>query len=119
MFCFLSEWKSRDTGHRLWPWALLGAAVVGLAAGVLSITPLGQRLEQQVGLWALFNLRGKVDPPAEVVIIGLRRDTGARVALPLQRSASDPCAGLRVDETAPTYRALGDVPERWGRCHHV
>ena len=116
---FVSDWKARDTGHRVWPWPLLGAVMVGLGSGLLSVTPIGQHLEQQVGLSALLSLRGKIDPPQEVVVIAMRRDTGERLSLPRQRSATAPCADLRVDETPPTHRPLGDVPERWGRCHHV
>ena len=54
-----------------------------------------------------------------VVVIAMRRDTGERVFLPQSRSRDDVCAGLRVDERPATHRPLGDVPERWGRCHYV
>lgn len=116
---FLTQWKSRDTGHRVWPVPFLGALALGLAAGVLSITPYGQRLEHQVGLWLLFNLRGPVAPPPEVVIIAMRGDTGVRVSLPAQRSRTDPCADVQIDAKPRARQPLGDVPQRWGRCHHV
>jgi len=116
---FLTQWKTQDTDHRVWPAPFLGALGVGLAAGVFSATPFGQRLEQQAGLWGLFNLRGQAAAPAGVVVIAMRCDTGERVFLPQPRSRDDVCANLRVDERPPTHRALGDVPERWGRCHYV
>ena len=116
---FLTQWKTQDTDHRVWPAPFLGALGVGLVASIFSAVPLGQRLEQQVGLWALFNLRGQVASPAGVVVIAMRRDTGERVSLPQSRSREDVCADLRVDDRPPTHRALGDVPERWGRCHYV
>jgi adenylate cyclase len=98
---------------------VLGALAIGLMASVLSAMPLGQRLEQQAGLWALFNLRGPATAPAEVAVIAMRHDTGERLSLPRQRSRDDVCAGLRVDALPPTHRTLGDVPQRWGRCHYV
>jgi adenylate cyclase len=116
---FLTQWKTQDTDHRVWPAAFLGALAVGLVAGAFSAMPLGQRLEQRAGLWALFNLRGQVAAPTEVVVIAMRHDTGERLSLPQQRSRDDVCAGLRVDTLPPTHRALGDVPQRWGRCHYV
>ncbi|HXV08413.1 MAG TPA: adenylate/guanylate cyclase domain-containing protein, partial [Burkholderiales bacterium] len=116
---FLTQWKTQDTDHRVWPAPFLGALAIGLVAGAFSALPFGQRLEQQVGLWGLFNLRGQAQAPPGVVVIAMRRDTGERVFLPQSRSRDDVCAGLRVDERPPTHRALGDVPERWGRCHYV
>ena len=115
----LTQWKSRDTRHRVWPRPLLWALAAGYAAAMLSLTSLSQRLEQQAGLWISFNLRGKVAAPSEVVIVAMRKDTGARVSLPVTRSSSAPCDDLRVDARDPTRQPLGEVPARWGRCHHV
>ena len=47
------------------------------------------------------------------------RDTGERISVLRDRSGENPCADVRVDETPPTHSTLGDVPERWSRCHHV
>jgi CHASE2 domain-containing sensor protein len=116
---FLTQWKTQDTDHRVWPVPFLGALGIGLAAGVFSAMPFGQRLEQQAGLWGLFNLRGQVRAPPGVVVIAMRRDTGERVSLPQSRPRDDVCADLRVDERPASHRPLGDVPERWGRCHYV
>lgn len=114
-----ATWKSQDTGHRVWPGPFLGAMALGLCVGILSITPAGDSLEQQFGLWLLFHLRGPVTPPPEVVIVAMPRDTGDRISIPRMQSGQDPCSDLRIDQTPPTHRTLGDVPERWNRCHHV
>ena len=87
--------------------------------GTLSVTAPGEALEQRFGLWALFQLRGATIPPPEVVVVAMPRDTGDRISVPREQSGDDPCADLRIDQTPPTHRPLGDVPERWSRCHHV
>ena len=119
MLAALAQWRSQDTGHRIWPGPFLAATLVGLCTAILSVAPLGDTLEQRYGLWALFQLRGTTTPPPEVVIIAMARNTGDRISVPRERSGDDPCADLRVDQTPPTHHTLGDVPERWGRCHHV
>jgi adenylate cyclase len=88
-----------------------------MCAAALSLTVWGEALEERFGLWVLFNLRGARAAPQEVVIIALRSDTGDRISLPRLRSNEQPCADLRVDEIPATHRPLGDVPQRWGRCH--
>ena len=119
MLTALAQWRSPATGHRMWRGPLLGASVVGLCVGTLSVLPVGEALEERFGLWALFQLRGPVRPPPEVVLVAMPRDTGDRISVPREPPADDPCADLRVDETPPTHHTLGDVPERWSRCHHV
>jgi len=114
-----TRWKSGDTGHPLWPGPLVGSLLVGIIAGVCSLMTLGDLLEQRFGLWGLFNLRGARAGAEDVVIIALMSDTGDRISLPRQRSEDHPCADLRVDELPETHRPLGDVPQRWGRCHFV
>lgn len=86
--CFVSDWKARDTGHRVWPWPFLGAVMVGLGSGLFSVTPIGQHLEQQVGLSPLLSLRGKIEPPQEVVVIAMRRDH-RRALVPAPATLSD------------------------------
>ncbi len=103
----------------MWPGPLIGALLLGICAGALSLSDLGDSLEQRFGLWSLFWLRGPRAGAEEVVIVALRSDTGDRISLPRQRSEAKPCADLRVDETPPTHRTLGDVPQRWGRCHFM
>src|SRR5512133_1663198 len=90
----LMRWRSRDTGHRLWPGPLFGALIVGACAGALSLTRTGDLLEQRFGLWTLFQLRGATRPPSEVVIIAMPRNTGDRISVPRHRSEQNPCADL-------------------------
>jgi adenylate cyclase len=115
----LAEWRSTDTGRLLWPWPIGVALALGLLAGGFSLTPLGLALEQRIGLWALFRLRGEVEPPEDVVIIAIRRDTGERLAFLHDPPLDQPCLDLRVDQAPLTHQILGTVPERWGRCHYV
>jgi len=119
MLTALAQRRSPATGHRMWPGPLVGASVLGLCMGTLSVLPAGEALEEQFGLWALFQLRGAVRPPPEVVLVAMPRDTGDRISVPREASGDNPCVDLRVDATPPTHHTLGDVPERWSRCHHV
>jgi adenylate cyclase len=115
----IRQWRSSETGRRLWPWAIVAALLFGTALGAFSITPTGQRLEQRIGLWGLFRLRGPVAPPDEVVIIAMRRDAGERISTMRNPPPDQPCIDLRVDHPPATHEILGTVPERWGRCHYV
>jgi adenylate cyclase len=51
-------------------------ALLGLAASVLPVT---FALEETIGLGSLFTLRGPVAPPADVVIVGISRDSARAV----------------------------------------
>src|SRR5689334_1673438 len=115
----LWRWTPADPGHPLRRGPLVAAIVVGVLAALLSLTTIGTAFEQQVGLWTLFNLRGPRDGAQEVAIIALRSDTGERISQPRSRSENDACADLRVDRMPESHRPLGDVPQRWGRCHFV
>ena len=111
--------KSADTGRPVWPGPIVGSLLVGICAAALSLSLTGDSLEQRFGLWALLHLRGPRTTPEEVVIVALPSDTGDRISIPRQRSDDMPCSDIRVDETTATHRPLGDVPQRWGRCHFV
>src|SRR5688572_17369985 len=54
------------------------AAGLGLALGLLglvaSLLPVTFTLEEFLGLGALFTVRGPVEPPADVVVVGISRD---------------------------------------------
>lgn len=60
--------------------------IIGLlcaGAGVtLYLAPWGWEKEQSVGLAWLFQLRGGLEPPPEVVIVAITRDAADRLALP-------------------------------------
>jgi adenylate cyclase len=98
---------------------MLAALLLGLAVGAFGMTATGQRLEQKLGLWGLFRLRGPVAPADEVVIVAMRRDAGERISTLRNPPPDQPCIDLRVDHPPPTHEILGTVPERWGRCHYI
>lgn len=62
--------------------ALILGLVTGLAGLALSITPWGQDLEENLGLDALFLLRGERAPPPQVVIVSLDKVSADRLGLP-------------------------------------
>ena len=64
------RWGRRATG------LAVGLALLGLAASVLPVT---FALEETIGLGSLFTLRGPVAPPADVVIVGISRDSARAV----------------------------------------
>ncbi len=61
--------------------------LIGLVGVVISATPDGMALEDDVGLHWLFNLRGPVAPPLDVVIVAI--DEQARKELRLPPKPSD------------------------------
>jgi adenylate cyclase len=61
--------------------ALLGIAA-GIAGSILSLTPFGLNLEEDLGLEILFRLRGHRTPPPEVVVVSIDRESADRLNLP-------------------------------------
>lgn len=62
--------------------AVIAGVSLGLGGAALGLSPWGQALEQDLGLAALFTLRGPTPPPSEVVIVAIDRDSAARLNLP-------------------------------------
>jgi adenylate cyclase len=64
---------------------LLKAFLFGIGTGlwgiVLCVSPWGSRLEENLGLNLLFRIRGAVEPPPEVVIIGIDQASARRLKL--------------------------------------
>ena len=60
---------------------ILGS-VVGLTGIIFSMTPAGRWLEEELGLVWLFQLRGPIPPPTEVVIISIDQASSKQLALP-------------------------------------
>ncbi len=81
--------------------------VFALSMAIIFISPLGQRLEREFGLGALYALRGTLEAPGEALVIGLDR---ASVGW-LQRNIRD------IDNIAPplakclTSRAKQEISE--------
>lgn len=61
---------------------LLTGAVTGLLGLLLYLTPAGTFLERHLGLDLLFNLRGTVDAPDEVVVISIDKASARALELP-------------------------------------
>lgn len=70
----------------------IGFATALIGAGVM-VSPLGEQLEKNVGLPWLFSIRGPIEAPREIVVIGINAGSGARMGLP-------------------------DLPRRWPRSIH-
>jgi adenylate cyclase len=62
---------------------LLGLGV-GAFGALLSLAPPVLHLEETAGLGALFTVRGTVDPPAAVAIVGISADSAAAVGQPAE-----------------------------------
>lgn len=71
------------------------AALVGALGGAVSSSQIGFGLEEEIGLNALFRLRGARTAPEETVVVRYDRDTLARLrSLPFDRTAwPEPMAG--------------------------
>lgn len=55
--------------------------VIGLGAALLSLMPYASLLEEKIGLGLLFTLRGERQPPTEVVIVGIDRESANLLAV--------------------------------------
>ncbi len=66
---------------RRWLKAVMTGIATGLAGTILALTPLGAGLEQGVGLRWLFQFRGPIDPPPEVVVVGIDDQSGTNLGL--------------------------------------
>lgn len=57
-------------------------AVAALLGTVLSFTGVGYQFERNVGLEWLFDIRGPLQTPDEVLVVGINENTGADLGLP-------------------------------------
>ena len=60
---------------------LVFGLVIGLAVGGLSLLPYFVLLEEKIGLGLLFALRGEQNPPAEVAIINIDRESASLLSV--------------------------------------
>lgn len=61
---------------------LIFGVVVGLSGVLLAMTPAGRWLEEELGLVWLFQLRGPIPPPSDVVIISIDQASSKQLGLP-------------------------------------
>lgn len=62
--------------------ALLFGVCSGLLAALAVLSPWGQQAEERFGLAWLFHLRGPVEPPAQVVIVAVDKESSDRLGVP-------------------------------------
>jgi adenylate cyclase len=60
----------------------VASMVVGAFGMVISLTPLGMELEENIGLHLLFKIRGKREAPSDVIIITLDKASADALHLP-------------------------------------
>ena len=77
-----------------WSKAVALGILTGVVGLVISLSPLGVDLEENVGLDILFKLRGTRQPPAEVIVVSIGRDSAVHLNQP-------------------------DTPEKWPRLLHA
>ena len=65
-----------------WMKGLLFGLATGLVGAVLGLTPLGINFEKYVGLDWLFQMRGLIEPPSEVVVVAINERDIAGLGLP-------------------------------------
>lgn len=65
-----------------WLKGLIAGAIVALSGIGVALTPVGARFEHNVGLPWLFNVRGTVPAPDEVVVVAMDSRTGDHLGLP-------------------------------------
>ncbi|MGZ8137660.1 MAG: CHASE2 domain-containing protein [Methylococcaceae bacterium] len=70
------------------------ALLAGVIGAILSMTPAGNSLEEELGLAWLFKLRGPIASPEEVVIVS-------------------------IDKTSAEVLQLPDKPEKWQRSYYA
>src|SRR5215475_195841 len=75
---------TRFRGMRRLARSLLVGIVTALCGAALVGTPPGATFERTVGLDWLFNMRGVVPPPPDVVVVAINSTTGKALGLPKQ-----------------------------------
>ena len=64
--------------------ALIFAFIAGLAGILASVMPWSLPLEENLGLNALFTLRGVQNPPDDVVVVAIDRESARKLNLPME-----------------------------------
>ena len=102
------------------PWfaVLAGVTVGAISAGLLAF-PVTRATEQQFGLRWLFQLRGPVDPPADIALVLINQQAADRLSLPRDGESFYRCERLRIGARPPTHVSVPAMPSRWPRCLHA
>ena len=82
-----------------WLKGLVAGIFVAIVGVGLGLSPLGADFEQGVGIAWLFDVRGPIEPPEEVVVVAMDSRTGENLGLPtLPRDWPRSMHGRLVDE---------------------
>ena len=101
-----------------WKSVASGVAVGAVCTSLLWIPPI-RNLEQEIGLQWLFNLRGPVKPPDDVLMVIINQRAASNISLPRDPEKFHRCLDLVVGPVPPTHVSLPSMPSRWPRCLHA
>ena len=101
-----------------WKSVASGVAVGAVCTALLWIPPI-RNLEQEIGLQWLFNLRGPVKPPDDVLMVIINQRAASNISLPRDPEKFHRCLDLVVGPVPPTHVSLPSMPSRWPRCLHA
>jgi adenylate cyclase len=101
-----------------WLAVLAGVGVGAISAALLAI-PAVRATEQQLGLRWLFQLRGTVDPPADIVLVLINQQAADSLSLPRDGESFYRCEGLQIGVRPATHVSVPAMPSRWPRCLHA
>lgn len=109
---------------RTWLVSMVVALFTTALAVLGAAQPFAANLEQRLGLWALFRLRGPLPPPPSVAIVAMNQEAAARISLPSDETdyaGYHRCRDVRVDASGEGRRSLLEPSrlERWPRCLHA
>ena len=101
-----------------WLVVLAGVGVGAVSAALIAI-PAVRAIEQQVGLRWLFQLRGPVDPPADIALVLINQQAADSLSLPRDGESFYRCEGLQIGARPATHVSVPAMPSRWPRCLHA
>ena len=70
-----------------WPRQLILSVFIGLFGVMINLTPWGLLLEEKFGLFWLFNMRGEIAAPQDVVVISIDQPSATHLDLPITPSS--------------------------------
>src|SRR5262249_16867211 len=77
----LKDW-CKASRMRRWGQSVMTGVVTAVCGAVFAFMPFSWQIEESVGLWWLFKVRGAIQPPADVVVVAMEGPTGAALHLP-------------------------------------
>ena len=98
---------------------MAAAVAVGGLCGALLWVPQFGDLEQEVGLRWLFQLRGPLEPPKNVVLVTMSQRTARNIFLPSDPEKYQRCVDVRIGNGTEHHESLPPIPARWPRCLHA